>query len=160
MDVIKVLIWLLKNFVKFERSVKKIGTKISWRDYGLRDIGSVFMFDDDSELRCILRLTPGSVPESLRSFWNVWFSMELGVRSSISKKCSFVRTIVWGHGCHRWTSIAKIWSLSIILTQFGDWEFSAQLVTRESAQKSAVLQNLEFSETGFWSAKYAKFQVR
>ena len=42
--------------------------KIVLRDWSLRDIGSVSMFDDDSELRCILRLTPESVPESLKSF--------------------------------------------------------------------------------------------
>ena len=38
------------------------------------------MFGDDSELRRILRLTPGSVPVSLRSFCNVWFWT--GVRGS------------------------------------------------------------------------------
>ena len=31
------------------------------------------MFGDDSKLRRILRLTPGSVPVSLRSFCNIWF---------------------------------------------------------------------------------------
>ena len=42
--------------------------KIVLRDWGLRAIGSAFQFGDDSEFRRILRLTPGSVPESLRSF--------------------------------------------------------------------------------------------
>ena len=42
--------------------------KIVLRDLGLRDVGSVCVFGDDSELRRILRLNPGSVPESLRSF--------------------------------------------------------------------------------------------
>ena len=54
--------------------------KIVLCDWGLRDIGSVSMFDDDSELRRILRLTPGSVLVSLRSFCNVWFWT--GVRGS------------------------------------------------------------------------------
>ena len=31
---------------------------------------------------------------------------------------------------------------------------------RKSAQKSTILHPTEFSETGFWSAKYAKFQPR
>ena len=42
--------------------------KIVLHDWDLRDIGSVFIFDDDSELRRILRLTPESFPEDLRSF--------------------------------------------------------------------------------------------
>ena len=42
--------------------------KIVLRDWGLRDVGSVCVFGDDSELRRILRLTHGSVPVSLRSF--------------------------------------------------------------------------------------------
>ena len=42
--------------------------KIILRDWSLRDIGSVSMFDDDFELRRILRLIPGSVPECLKSF--------------------------------------------------------------------------------------------
>ena len=44
--------------------------KIVLRDWSLRDVGSVFMFDDNSELRRILRLMSGSVPEDLRSFCN------------------------------------------------------------------------------------------
>ena len=59
---------LLENFVKFGRGYKTIGLKIVLRDWDLRDVGSVCVFGDDSELRRILRLTPGRVPESLRSF--------------------------------------------------------------------------------------------
>ena len=54
--------------------------KIVLRDWDLRDVGSILVFGDDSELRRILRLMSGSVPISLRSFCNVWFSM--GVRGS------------------------------------------------------------------------------
>ena len=51
----------------------------------------MFILGDDSELRRILRLTPGSVPVSLRSFCNVWFwtgvrGSEFGIR-----KVSFCR---------------------------------------------------------------------
>ena len=60
------------------------------------------MFDDDSELRRILKLTPGSVSETFGFRW------ELGVRSSVFERRPFVQTIVWGHGGHRWTRIAKI----------------------------------------------------
>ena len=42
--------------------------KIVLRDWSLRDVGDICVFDDDSELRRILRLMPGSVPVSLRSF--------------------------------------------------------------------------------------------
>ena len=44
--------------------------KIVLRDWSLRDVGSICMFSDDSELRRILRLMSGSVPEGLRSFCN------------------------------------------------------------------------------------------
>ena len=42
--------------------------KIVLRDWDLRDVGSVCVFGDDSELRRILRLMSGSVPVSLRGF--------------------------------------------------------------------------------------------
>ena len=42
--------------------------KIVLRDWDLRDVGSACVFGDDSELRRILRLMSGSVPEDLRSF--------------------------------------------------------------------------------------------
>ena len=42
--------------------------KIVLRDWDLRDVGSILVFGDDSELRRILRLMSGSVPVSLRSF--------------------------------------------------------------------------------------------
>ena len=65
--------------------------RIVLRDWSLRGIGSVFIFGDDSELRRILRLTPGGVPASLRSFCNVRFST--GVRGSEFgiRKVSFSR---------------------------------------------------------------------
>ena len=44
--------------------------KIVLRDWDLRNVGSVCMFNDDFELRRILRLMSGSVPEDLRSFCN------------------------------------------------------------------------------------------
>ena len=58
----------MENFVKFERGYKIIGMKIVLRDWSLRDVGDICMSGDDSELRRILRLMPGSVPVSLRSF--------------------------------------------------------------------------------------------
>ena len=91
--MIKVWKRLPKNFVKFGRGYKIIGMKIVWCDWGLRDVGSIFMFDDDSELRRILRLTYGSVPESLRSFWNIRFRWEFKARDSVSEKCHFA--IFW-----------------------------------------------------------------
>ena len=42
--------------------------KIVLRDWDLRDVESVCVFDDDSELRRILRLMSGGVSVSLRSF--------------------------------------------------------------------------------------------
>ena len=42
--------------------------KIVLRDWGFRDVGSICMFGDDSEVRRILRLMSRSVPVSLRSF--------------------------------------------------------------------------------------------
>ena len=42
--------------------------KIVLRDWGLRDVGDICMSGDDSELRGILRLMPGSILVSLRSF--------------------------------------------------------------------------------------------
>ena len=59
---------LLENFVKFGRGYKVTGLKIVLRDWGLRDVGSVCEFGDDSELRRIVRLMFGSVLVSLRSF--------------------------------------------------------------------------------------------
>ena len=44
--------------------------KIVLHDWSLRDVGSVYVFGDDSELRRILRLMSGSVSEGLRSFCN------------------------------------------------------------------------------------------
>ena len=61
--------------------------KIVLRDWDLRDVGSICVFDDDSELRCILRLMSGSVPVSLRNFCNIRFST--GVRGSVSEKRHF-----------------------------------------------------------------------
>ena len=55
--------------------------KIVLRDWDLRDVGNICMYGDDSELRRIFRLMSGSVPVSLRSFYNIWFS--LGVRGSV-----------------------------------------------------------------------------
>ena len=54
----------MENFVKFGRGYKIIGMRIVLRDWGLRDVGSICVFDDDSELRRILRLMPGTVPVS------------------------------------------------------------------------------------------------
>ena len=61
---------LPENFVKFGRCYKLIGMKIVLRDWSIRDVGNICMFNDDSEFRRILRLMSGSVPEDLRSFCN------------------------------------------------------------------------------------------
>ena len=42
--------------------------KIVLRDWGFRDVGSICMFGDDSEIRRIPRLMSRGVPVSLRSF--------------------------------------------------------------------------------------------
>ena len=44
--------------------------KIVLRDWDLRDVGSVSMFGNYSEVRRIHRLMSRSVPEDLRSFCN------------------------------------------------------------------------------------------
>ena len=68
--------------------------KVVLRDWSLRDVGSVSVLNDDSELRRILRLMPGSVPVSLRSFCNSWIlsgvrGSEFGIRKV--PFCRFVR---------------------------------------------------------------------
>ena len=82
---------LLENFVKFGRSYKIIGVKIVLRDWGLRDVGSIFMFDDDSEFRGILRLTIRSIPEVFVKFRWVTEIVDFGVPRAVPEKVPFCR---------------------------------------------------------------------
>ena len=67
--------------------------------------------------------------------------------------------IIWGNEHHRWSCIAKIWSLSIISTQFREVR-NSEFRPLGIQPKKVPFASDRVLETGFWSAKHAKFQVR